>query len=228
MSWRCSSTTNEGLIANLWRHGLVKSPLVKSALQNVDRAHFSPISPYEDSPQRIGYDATISAPHIHANAAEALLPLIGPGKKVLDIGSGSGYLTAVFAHLVAPGGQVIGVEHIQQLCDMGIKNLRKDPVHAKMLDDGTIKIVKADGRLGWVEGGPYDAIHVGAAATEIHPNLIEQLNSPGKMFIPVDNGFAGQYIWVVEKDKDGQVKREKQYGVMYVPLTDAKVYKDEV
>jgi protein-L-isoaspartate(D-aspartate) O-methyltransferase len=48
------------------------------------------------------------------------------------------------------------------------------------------------------------------------------------MFIPVDNGFAGQYIWVVDKDKDGKVTKEKQFGVMYVPLTDARVYKDEL
>jgi protein-L-isoaspartate(D-aspartate) O-methyltransferase len=57
---------------------------------------------------------------------------------------------------VSPGGLVVGIDHIQQLCDMSINNLRKDPVHAQMLDNGNIKIIKADGRLGWAEcGAPF-------------------------------------------------------------------------
>lgn len=54
---------------------------------------------------------------------------------------------------MSPGGQVVGIDHIQQLCDMSINNLRKDPVHAQMIDAGNIKIIKGDGRLGWAEGG---------------------------------------------------------------------------
>ncbi|RPA95076.1 protein-L-isoaspartate O-methyltransferase [Choiromyces venosus 120613-1] len=221
MSWRCSSTSNEGLIANLLRHGLIKNDAV-------DRAHFCPTMPYEDSPQRIGYDATISgiSAKDSKHAAEALLGRLGPGKRVLDIGSGSGYLTAVLARLVTPGGTVVGIEHIQQLCDLSIENLKKDPVHCGMLQDGTIRIIRGDGRLGYPEGGPYDAIHVGAAASTMHQTLIDQLKAPGRMFIPVDGGFS-QYIWRVDKDEEGNVKKEKQYGVMYVPLTDARDFRDE-
>ncbi|PWW80588.1 protein-L-isoaspartate O-methyltransferase [Tuber magnatum] len=226
MSWRCSSASNEGLIANLFRHGLIKNDIVREAMGKVDRAHFSPVMPYEDSPQRIGYDATISAPHIHANAAEALLDRLGPGKKVLDVGSGSGYLTAVLAHLVTPGGTIVGIEHVRQLCDLSTENLKKDPVHSRMLQNGTIKIIRGDGRLGYPEGGPYDAIHVGAAASIMPQALIDQLKAPGRMFIPVDGGFS-QYIWQVDKDEEGNVKKEKQYGVLYVPLTDAKDFRDE-
>ena len=60
MSWRCSASTNEGLINNLWKHGLLATPRVREAMTKVDRAHFSHEMPYEDSPQRIGYDSTIS------------------------------------------------------------------------------------------------------------------------------------------------------------------------
>lgn len=60
MSWRCSSTTNEGLVNNLWKHGLLNTPRVREAMVGVDRAQFSSEMPYHDSPQRIGYDATIS------------------------------------------------------------------------------------------------------------------------------------------------------------------------
>ncbi|KAF8541931.1 protein-L-isoaspartate O-methyltransferase [Trichophaea hybrida] len=223
MSWRCSGATNHELVSNLIRYGLIKNDRVRNAFGNVDRAHFSAVDPYEDTPQRIGYDATISAPHMHANATEALLEYLQPGSKVLDVGSGSGYLCAVFAHLVTPGGQVIGVEHIPQLCKLSEMNLRKSPLHAKMLDeDGTIKILKSDGRLGYPEGGPYDAIHVGAAAYGFPQPLIDQLKAPGRMFIPMEESPQIQYIWQVDKDKDGKVTKVRMNGVMYVPLTDAK------
>ena len=67
---------------------------------NVDRAYFSPYNPYEDAPQMIGHNATISAPHMHAYALEALNDYLKPGNKILDVGSGSGYLTCCFADLV--------------------------------------------------------------------------------------------------------------------------------
>jgi len=223
MSWRCSGTTNQELISNLQRFGRI-SERVREAFLKVDRAHFSPTEPYADAPQWIGYDATISAPHMHASAAEALLEFLNPGSKVLDVGCGSGYLTAVLAHLVAPGGQVVGLEHIPQLCTLSQRNLRKDgTTHGRMLEDGGIKIVKGDGRLGYPEGGPYDAIHVGAAADEIPKPLLDQLKAPGRMFIPVEEGYS-QYIYQVDKDKDGNVKKLKKEGVMYVPLTDAKEF----
>ena len=83
-----------------------------------------------------------------------------------------------------------------------------------------MQFIKADGRLGWREGGPYDAIHVGAAAVEAHQPLIEQLKAPGRMFIPVEEGY-GQNIWVIDKKEDGGIERKKLFGVRYVPLTDA-------
>ncbi|CAF9920156.1 MAG: hypothetical protein HETSPECPRED_004178 [Heterodermia speciosa] len=148
----------------------------------VDRGHYSPALPYQDSPQLIGFSATISAPHMHAAAAESLLPFLYPGAKVLDIGSGSGYLTHVLSKLVCVEGEgsVIGIDHIQNLVDLAKNNLRKSEDGKEMLSNGKVKIVKGDGRKGWAEGGPYDAIHVGAAAAEAHPPLLDQLKSPGR------------------------------------------------
>jgi protein-L-isoaspartate(D-aspartate) O-methyltransferase len=157
---------------------------------------------------------------MHANACESLLTYLNPGSRVLDIGSGSGYLTAVLANLVGPNGSVVGIDHIQPLVDMGSSNMAKSEEGRRMLDSGQVKFVKGDGRKGWEEGAPYDAIHVGAAAAEHHPSLVEQLKTPGRLFVPVEENFA-QYIFVIEKKEDGSVERKKLYGVQYVPLTDA-------
>jgi protein-L-isoaspartate(D-aspartate) O-methyltransferase len=90
MAWRCSGQTNQELLANMKSAGLIKSNLVFQSMTRVDRANFVPFSSrrdaYTDAPQSIGYGATVSAPHMHAHAAEALLPYLEKGNKVLDVG----------------------------------------------------------------------------------------------------------------------------------------------
>ncbi len=165
---------------------------------------------------------------MHAAACESLLPFLYPGARVLDIGSGSGYLTHVLANLVGneSEGSVVGVDHIQELVDLATTNMRKSDDGKEMLISGKIKFVKADGRKGWAEGGPYDAIHVGAAATEAHAPLLDQLKAPGRLFIPVGDSYS-QYIWVIDKDENGKIKRDKSFGVRYVPLTDEPTYRED-
>jgi protein-L-isoaspartate(D-aspartate) O-methyltransferase len=245
MAWRCSGRTNTELIQNLFSSGLITSPIVRDAMLAVDRAHYcppsSPIAAYEDSPQPIGHGATISAPHMHAAACEALLPYLDrrklgdTGVRILDIGSGSGYLTHVLANIVfgpsspsdtttttSANSKVVGIDHIKPLTDLSLSNLQKSQSGKSLLTSKRIEIITGDGRKGWAEGGPYNAIHVGAAAKEMHPALIDQLARPGRMFIPVeDETGGGQWIWVVDKDRDGKVTRKRDMGVRYVPLTDA-------
>ncbi|TFK38205.1 protein-L-isoaspartate O-methyltransferase [Crucibulum laeve] len=219
MAWRCSGSSNAELIGNMKNAHIINSDRVASAMAAVDRANYVPrrIDAYEDSPQTIGHGATISAPHMHAYAAEHLLPYLRPGARVLDVGSGSGYLSAVFYHLVGPTGTVVGIEHIPQLVDWSVNNLENDGL-GKAMEEAKIVMMKGDGREGWAEGGPYDAIHVGAASPEVPSSLLEQLASPGRIFIPV--GTAMQYIEHVDKDKNGKVTKDKVMGVSYVPLTD--------
>jgi len=222
MAWRSSGTSNEELLSNLHKNGLIKSDHVREAMLAVDRAHYAPNRPYEDSPQPIGHKATISAPHMHASACESLLHFLKDGSKVLDIGSGSGYLTHVLAGLIAPTGTVIGIDHIQQLTDLATNNMQKSAEGRELLLSGRVKFVTGDGRKGYPEGAPYDAIHVGAAAAEHHKELTEQLKAPGRLFVPVADGRDGdQYIFVIDKKEDGSLERKKMYGVRYVPLTDA-------
>lgn len=214
----------------------------------VDRAHYAPMSPYHDSPQPIGHAATISAPHMHASAVKHLLPLLlsgssaspsRPGLRVLDIGSGSGYLTHVLAELTGAGSAapsaggplVVGVEHIPALRDLGESNMRKSVGGRAMLDGGAVRFVLGDGRVGWSESGSggdeWDVIHVGASAVRLHDELVRQLRAPGRMFIPVNDdeddgdGLGGQHIWTVDKDAEGRVTKKRLFGVRYVPLTNA-------
>ncbi|KAG8942697.1 hypothetical protein FRC03_002923 [Tulasnella sp. 419] len=219
------------------RNNLIHSDRVAEAMKKVDRANYvlNRRDAYDDSPQSIRYGATISAPHMHAHAAENLLPLLKPGARVLDVGSGSGYTCAVFHHLVTPdpnnmatAGKVIGIDHIQELVDWSIGNLKKDGITVTpepKVDDG-VHMVCGDGRQGYLPGAPYDVIHVGAAAPTMPQPLVDQLAKPGRMFIPVEDegpiSWGGQSIWQVDKDENGVVTKKRLFGVMYVPLTDAK------
>ncbi|KAI8993493.1 protein-L-isoaspartate O-methyltransferase [Pilobolus umbonatus] len=185
-------------------------------MKSIDRKDFCPRYPYEDSPQSIGYNATISAPHMHAYALCKLEPYLQPGMKVLDVGSGSGYLTACMAAMVGSEGRVVGIEHIHELVDESIKKLKIH--HSDWLSSGRVKVVTGDGRLGYEEDGPYDCIHVGAAASTTPQALIDQLKAPGRLFIP--EGNLSQSIMIYDKDQNGVIHKDKWLGVVYVPLTD--------
>ncbi|KAI1169695.1 protein-L-isoaspartate O-methyltransferase-domain-containing protein [Nemania sp. FL0916] len=256
MAWRSSGRCNTSLVDNLWKNGLITQDAVKRAFLAVDRGNYAPHMPYEDSPQAIGNKATISAPHMHANAAETLLPYLlppttsstssssigaaGRPRRILDIGSGSGYLTHIFAELAGADAVVVGVEHISALRDLGEANMGKSAGGRELLASGRVRFQLGDGRQGWVDsempgaatnvGGVadeddaqgWDAIHVGAAAAEMHSELVRQLRRPGRMFIPVEDERThwDQHIWVVDKDEHGKVEKKRLYGVRYVPLTD--------
>lgn len=108
-------------------------------MKSVDRGDFCPRSPYSDSPKDIGFGATISAPHMHAHSLEILESVLKDGAKVLDVGCGSGYLTAVFAKLVGENGKVVGIDHIQGLVQLSRQNIMKN--HKHELDSGHIQLV---------------------------------------------------------------------------------------
>ena len=158
-------------------------------MAKVDRADFIENSPYEDCPQRIGYNVTISAPHMHAYCLEWMKDTLQPGAKILDVGCGSGYLCAAFHELVkGPDntGKVVGIEHIEPLAQLSVENLRKS--YSSALESKAIEIVCGDGRQGYPEEAPYDGIHVGAAAPEVPQALLQQLKIGGKLVIPVGTG----------------------------------------
>lgn len=195
----------------------IKEERVYNSMISVDRADFSPYNPYVDTPQSIGSNVTISAPSMHAYCLDLLKDFLVPGAVGLDVGFGSGYLTVAMSKLMQDKGLVVGIEHIKDLCEFAKKNIGKH--HQNLLDEGKILLIQGDGRNGYKEKGPYNGIHVGAAADKIPQALIDQLAKGGRLVIPVGPKNGDQYICVIDKDKNGNITQRKTLGVRYVPLT---------
>lgn len=210
----------KSLLDNLMKKGVIKSNKVYEAMSKVNRRDFTDSSPYDDTPQYIDCNATISAPHMHAFALEYLKDFLAPGSNVLDVGSGSGYLTVAFSKMMNDSGIVVGIEHIDKLYNIGAKNISKH--HQKLIDEKKIILIKGDGRLGYKQYAPYKCIHVGAAAETIPDALIEQLDKGGRMMIPVGKDKWNQQICLVDKDLNGNVKMNNVLSVSYVPLTSVE------
>ena len=224
MAWSCSGRTNAELVDNLAAAGYAAAGRVVEVMKAVDRAWFAPTSPYEDRPVPLGHNATISAPHMHAHALSALDAHLKPGMRALDVGSGSGYVTACMAALVGPSGLVVGVEHVAPL----VRDSERAVERARRTLPGRLAptvLVAGDGRQGSLEHAPFDCIHVGAAAPGRPDALLAQLKPGGVLYTPevTRKGLLGeedQVIVLYTKRADGTLQRAELLPVRYVPLTD--------
>lgn len=204
------------LISVLRSAGTINKGEVEQAMLATDRQNYAPRSPYVDTPQQIGYGATISAPHMHAHALELLSEYLTPGARVLDVGCGSGYLSACMARMVGQAGKVVAIDHVQQLVELCQSNIRK--ADGALLDDGRLVVKQGDGWKGVPEHGPYDCIHVGAAAETVPIPLLEQLRPGGCMVIPV--GTRSQHFYQIYRRQDGSYTETQLMAVRYVPLVN--------
>ncbi len=199
------------LVNNLIRFGYLRSDLVIDAFWEIDRIEFIPESLSSESNADvalpIGYGQTISQPRTVGFMFELLQPK--RGQTILDIGSGSGWTSALLGYIVGEKGKVISVERIHELCEFGKNNIEKFGYISK----GIVECFEGDGYLGNDIYAPYDRILVSAAVDDIPEALKRQLKIGGIMVIPMHND-----IWFVEKRGENDFYKEEFPGFSFVPL----------
>ncbi len=186
----------------------IKDPRVLNAFYKIERHKFIPenlrSTAYADFPLPIGESQTISQPYIVALMTECL-GLTGK-EKVLEIGTGSGYQTAILAELA---GEVYSIERFEFLA-------KKAQTFLGELGYKNIKIRVGDGTMGWEEARPFDRIIITAASPKVPLPLLDQLADNGKLILPLGESFS-QVLTLVEK-KDGKLKSIDICGCVFVPL----------
>jgi protein-L-isoaspartate(D-aspartate) O-methyltransferase len=204
------------LVNDLIKEGYLKSDLIIEAFWEISRVEFVPKDLESEAEANvalpIGYGVTISQPLTVAFMLELLDPQ--RGHSVLDVGSGSGWTTALLAYIVGTQGRVTALERKEELKKMGEENVSK---YGYLRDgkDGVAEFYVADGTKGWDENAPYDRILVSASATSIPEKLKAQLKVGGKMVVPVRNS-----IWYVEKKGEDEFLKEEYPGFTFVPLIE--------
>jgi protein-L-isoaspartate(D-aspartate) O-methyltransferase len=185
----------------------IRDEVVLAAMGRVPRHRFVPsdqiAEAYTDGPLLIGHHQTISQPYIVASMTQALA--LTPESRVLEIGTGSGYQTAVLAEIAR---QVFTVEIIPEL------SIRATDVLIR-LGYQNITAVVGDGSLGWPEWAPYDGVIVTAAAPSVPPTLVNQLCIGGKLVIPVALSDSHQELHLIERTQSGITDRA-MYDVRFV------------
>jgi len=203
--------SNENLIKELTDSGWLKTPQIIEAFSQIKREDFvlDEIKDwaYINDALTIGYNQTISQPLVVALMLELLSPQ--SGEKILDIGAGSGWTTALMAYLVKPKGKVIAIDIIPELVEFGTKNVGK----YNFIKKGTVQFICADGKLGYQKEAPYDKILVSASASEAPPELLRQLKIGGKMVLPLDDS-----IFAIDKTSDNDYIKREYPGFVFVPL----------
>jgi len=200
------------LVNNLIETGYLKSDLIIDAFEHISRIEFVPhdleLEAEADVALPIGYGQTISQPLVVAFMLELLDPQ--KGHKILDVGSGSGWTTALLSYIVWESGKVIAVERVEELTIRGKENADK----YNLVKCGIAEFYNTDGSKGFPEQAPFDRILVSAATLdEIPQALKDQLKVGGKMVAPVRNS-----IIYLEKEADGKFYKEEFPGFTFVPL----------
>ena len=199
--------TMHELVDDMIFSNMLKSPQIIDAFREIDRKYFVPDSfsdhIYIDAPLPIGNNQTISQPSTVAFMLEHLESQ--EGDKVLDIGSGSGWTTALLCQIVGEEGSVTGIERVGALVEQGRENLSK-------FNFNHCRIKQAGEKLG-LPGEQFDRILVSASADEIPEELFSQLKIGGILVIPVENS-----IYKFKKVSEEDIKIEEFYGFVFVPL----------
>ncbi|KGK42523.1 protein-L-isoaspartate O-methyltransferase [Nitrincola sp. A-D6] len=208
-----SRRTRERLIARLREKGIANMRVLDTILATPRHLFLDEAlshRAYEDTSLPIGFNQTISQPYTVARMTEALLAG-GPLQSVLEVGTGSGYQTAILAQLVE---QLYSVERIRPLQEKARSRLQRLKLYNVMLRH-------SDGGMGWPENGPFDGILVTAAPAEVPAELLEQLAPGGRLVIPVGGDL--QQLKLVIRHDDDNYTTEVLEGVKFVPLLSGLV-----
>ncbi|MCB1616116.1 MAG: protein-L-isoaspartate(D-aspartate) O-methyltransferase [Pseudomonadales bacterium] len=210
-----SRRTRERLIERLMDQG-ISNFRVLDAIRNTPRHIFLDEAlahrAYEDTSLPIGYSQTLSQPYIVARMTEALLSL-GPRKRVLEVGTGSGYQTAILCSLVE---QVYSVERIRPLQEKARERLR-------LLNHRNVFLRHTDGTMGWKEKGPFDAILSTAAPAVLPRELLEQLGPNGMLVIPVGPDGQQELQMITREGDSDQFTTLVLEKVRFVPLVSGTI-----
>jgi len=189
------------------------APRVMQAMAEVPREKFVPPNmqgaAFENGPLPIGHGQTISQPYIVALMTDLLEP--AADHRILEIGTGCGYQTAILSRLCA---RVYTVEVVRELGAAAADRLQ-------LLGYRNIEFLVGNGYAGWPDHAPYDGIIVTAAASHVPPALVEQLEHGGRLVIPVGEPYGYQNLMLLEKDEQGEVSSRTILGVAFVPLVEA-------
>ena len=201
---------DEARLTARWTGRSSFAPAVLEALRRVRREAFvapeDEASAYVNAPLRIGHGQTISQPFIVALMTDLLD--LRRDSRVLEVGTGSGYQTAILAEL---SDTVCSVELIPELAERARRVLAEQGY-------GRVALRVGDGAQGWPERSPFDAIIVTAAARTVPPALVAQLAPGGRMVVPVGEPLQEQELRVLTKDQDSAVHERSILGVAFVPL----------
>jgi protein-L-isoaspartate(D-aspartate) O-methyltransferase len=208
-----SLRTRERLIKRLRDQG-IRDSRVLDALLNVPRHRFVDEAlasrAYEDTALPISHSQTISQPYIVARMTEAMLGGRERVKRVLEVGTGSGYQTVILAALV---DEVYSVERIEPLMKQARRRIQE-------LGYRNVRLKLDDGSIGWTEYAPYDGILVTAAAESVPPALVAQLAPGGRLVIPVGPKSMQELLLITSED--GHVVSERLENVNFVPLVSGQ------
>lgn len=189
---------------------LITDARVREALESTPRSAFlrPGLRPYalEDRPLDIGEGQTTSQPSLIAWTLEQLK--LRPGSRVLEVGTGCGYQTALLSRLCDEVYSIDIIEPLARGAEATLERLGCDNVHLRV----------GDGYLGWPEAAPFDAIVVAAGASALPPPLVDQLAPGGRMIIPVGEP-DDTTLRLVQRSERGEVSEEKLISVRFVPLT---------
>ena len=186
-------------------------PRVAEAMLRVPRHAFVPSAQralaYANHPPPIGSGQTISQPYIVAIMSQLLD--VGPGDRVFELGTGSGYQAAVLADM---GVEVYSVEIVPELAERAVANLQAAGYPQ-------VQVRAGDGWLGWPEAAPFDGIILTAAAPTIPEQLIAQLKPGGRLVMPIGERNGVQQLAIFDKEEDGGLRRRDLLPVRFVPVT---------